>query len=125
MREANRFNAREAIRHAGSIQGLVVMRGSDVVFEDSPYDSGAVTELAATLDDIAIFFEQENRGPDQLAFGYDGGNVLVLLLGEFRMVILHQLVEEVDFVARAGRAFLKDCAMDLLARDFAPSGRPR
>jgi hypothetical protein len=54
-----------------------------------------------------------------LVFGYDGGHLLILLLGEFRMVVLHHQADEVDFVARAGRAFLKDYAMDLVVAEFA------
>ncbi len=66
-----------------------------------------------------FLFAQEQRTPDQLVFGYDGGHLLILLLGEFRMVVLHHQADEVDFVARAGRAFLKDYAMDLVVAEFA------
>lgn len=108
-----------AIRHAGSVYGLILTRGHDLLFQDTPYPEGKARELAATLDDIDYFFDQERRAPDQLVFGYDGGHLLILLLGEFRMVVFHHQAEEVDFVARAGRAFLKDYAMDLVAREFA------
>jgi hypothetical protein len=108
-----------AIRHAGSVYGLILTRGHDLLFQDTPYPEEKVRELAGTLDDIDFFFAQEQRTPDQLVFGYDGGHLLILLLGEFRMVVLHHQAEEVDFVARAGRAFLKDYAMDLVVAEFA------
>ncbi len=109
-----------ALRHAGSVYGLVLTRRAEVLYHDAPCGEAKARELAATLDDIAYYFEQERRAPDQLVFGYDGGNLLILLLGEFRMVVFHREGDEVDFVARAGRAFLKDHAMDLLVHEFAP-----
>lgn len=108
-----------AIRHAGSVHGLVLMRGREILFQDSPYTGTRVNELAATLDDIAHYFEQEKRTPDQLVFGYDDGHLLILLSWDYRLVVFHYEGEEVDFVARAARSFLKDYAMDSLARQFA------
>lgn len=112
-------SALSAIRHAGSVYGVILTRGHDLLFQDTPLPADRVAELATTLDDIVYYFEQEKRSPDQLVFGYDGGNLLILLLGDFRMVVFHHQADEVDFVARASRAFLKDHAMDLLAHEWA------
>jgi hypothetical protein len=108
-----------AIRHAGSVYGLVLTRGQELLFHDAPYPDDRVRELAGILDDIHFFFAQEQREPDQLVFGYDGGHLLILLLGEFRMVVFHHQADEVDYVARAGGAFLKDYAMGLIVSEFA------
>lgn len=108
-----------ALRHAGSVYGLVLSRRREVLYQDAPCGEARATELAALLDEISCYFEQERRSPDQLFFGYDGGQLLILLLGEFRMVVFHREPGEVDFVARAGRAFLKDYAMDQRVREFA------
>jgi len=110
-----------AIRHAGSVYGLILTRRQELLFHDTPFPEEKARELAATLDDIDFFFSQEQRSPDQLVFGYDGGNLLILLLGAFRMVVLHHQADEVDYVARAGWAFLKDYAMDLVVSEFAPA----
>lgn len=117
-------SALSAIRHAGSVYGLILTRGHDLIFQDTPFPVERVAELAATLDDIVYYFEQEKRCPDQLVFGYDGGHLLILLLGEFRMVVFHHQADEVDFVARASRAFLKDHAMDLLAHEWTAGQTP-
>jgi hypothetical protein len=108
-----------AIRHAGSVYGLILTRGHELLFHDTPFPDERVRELAASLDDIAYYFKQEKRTPDQLAFGYDGGHLLILLFDDFRMVVFHHQGDEVDFVARASRAFLKDHAMDLLTQEWA------
>jgi hypothetical protein len=109
-----------AIRHAGSVYGLILTRGHELLFHDTPFPEKCISELAATLDDIVYYFQQEKRCPDQLVFGYDGGHLLILLLGDFRMVVFHHQADEVDFVARASRAFLKDHTMDLLAHEWTP-----
>lgn len=107
-----------ALRSAGAVYGLVLARRHEILYHDAPCGEARARELATTLDDIACYFEQERRSPDQLVFGYDGGNLLILLLGEFRMIVFHREAGEVDFVARAGRAFLKDYAMDLRVHEF-------
>lgn len=105
-----------ALRNAGSVCGVVLARGHDLLFRDSPYPESKLVEMAGTLDDIVYYFEQERRAPDLLAFGYDVGQLLILLSGEFRLVVFYGLAEEIDFVARAARSFLKDFVMGQVAR---------
>lgn len=110
-----------ALRHAGSVEGLVLLRGPELLFHDLPSGDRGAGKLAATLQEIALYFEQEKRQPDQLSFGYAEGQLLVLLFGEFRLAIQHREAAEVDSVARAARAFLKDCVMNATVREFAAS----
>ena len=112
-------SALETLRNAGSVFGLLFSRGNEVIFQDTSYSEERVRELAQTVDDIAYYFEQEKRAPDQLAFGYDGGSLLILLRGEFRMVLFYHHIDEVDFVARAARAFLKDYEMGIVIDEWA------
>lgn len=108
-----------ALRQAGSVYGILLMREKELLYHDSPYLESQAVDLVSTLDDIAYYFEQEKRAPDQLSFGYDGGNLLILMLGPFRIVVFHHQFDEVDAVARAARAFLKDHAMGLLVAGLA------
>lgn len=98
----------ESLRNAGSVAGLILAKGQEVIFGDTSLTPKGVQELVMTLDDIAYYFTQEKRDPDQLAFGFDGGNLLILLAEKYRLVIFHSDSRELDFVAKAGRAFLKD-----------------
>ncbi|HQZ27500.1 MAG: hypothetical protein KA250_06945 [Verrucomicrobiales bacterium] len=98
----------ESLRNAGSVFGLILAKGQEVIFGDTSLTPEGVQELAITLDDIAYYFTQEKRNPDQLAFGFDGGSLLILLADEYRLVVFHYDSNELDFVAKAGRAFLKD-----------------
>ncbi|HRQ88940.1 MAG TPA: hypothetical protein PLA50_09095 [Bacteroidia bacterium] len=107
-----------AIRHAGSVSGLVLARRREIWFQETGFPEPQVQDLVAAIDDIVHFFEQDRTCPDQMVFGYEEGNLLLLLFGEFRMVVLHDQADEADFVARAARAFLKDRSMDLLAKEW-------
>lgn len=111
-----------AIRQAGSVYGVVLAKGHDVLAHDTPYPIEKVDELASTVDDIVYYFEQEKRRPDELVFGYDGGNLLVMISGDYRFVVFHHQADEVDFVAMASRAYLKDFLMSALAREWQVTG---
>lgn len=103
-----------AIRGAGSVVGLVFSRGDKIIYHDILDGEGRASDVVNVVGDIAYYFEQNGRNPDQLLFGYKDGNLLLLLLGEFRMIVLHQTMEEVDAIARTCRSFLKDYAMGQL-----------
>jgi hypothetical protein len=109
----------DSLRNAGSVFGLILSEGQEVIFDDTSLTPEGVRELATTLDDIAYYFEQEKRNPDQLAFGFDGGNLLILISGEYRLVLFHHDTSELDFVAKAGRAFLKDYLTGLRIGEWA------
>jgi hypothetical protein len=81
-----------------------------------------VTEFTAILDDIEYYFNQEGREPDALAFSYDGGNLIILMQDGLRLVVLHHDADEVDFIASAGRAFIKDYQMGKSVREFTENG---
>jgi hypothetical protein len=103
-----------AIRQSGSVFGVILAQGNGVIYEDTTIPASRVAGLVALLDDIANYFRQDGRRPDQLSFGYDGGNVFLQMQGEFRLVILHHQVAEVDAVANTCAALLKDYAMNVL-----------
>lgn len=102
-----------ALRKAGSVFGVIFCRQDEVIFSDAPFIPERITEMATTLDDIAFYFQKENRHADQLAFGYDGGNLVVVVDELFRIIVLHSTPDEVDFIAKAAHAFLKDYQMSL------------
>jgi|GEM_PF-720133 len=107
-----------SLRKAGSIFGVIFSRQSEVLFSDAPFVPDRVADMARVLDDIAFYFQKDNRNADQLAFGYDGGNLLIVFDELFRLIVLHSIQDEVDFVAKAARAFIKDYQMSLFAQDL-------
>ncbi|NNE91103.1 MAG: hypothetical protein HKN23_05605 [Verrucomicrobiales bacterium] len=111
-----------ALRGAGTVFGVVFFDGSKVVFNETPFSRERATELAATLDDICFYFGNEGRDVDQISFGFDGGNMLIVTDQEYRIVVMHSLVDEVDFIAKAGRAFLIDYQMGIFASELNHTG---
>jgi len=105
----------EGLRNFRSVFGIVFSRGDEVVFSDAAVPGESLAELAITLDDISFYFKDEQRDPDQLAFGYDGGNLLIILDVRFRLVVMHHRHEDVDIIAQAANAFLKDYRIGLIA----------
>jgi hypothetical protein len=118
MSPQNLSSALGAIRHAGSVFGVLLTRGHEVIYQDTTIPDPRVAALVSILDDIAYYFEQEKRNPDQLSFGYDGGNLLLQLRGDLRMVVFHHQADEVDDVAKASAAFLKDYGMNSLVESW-------
>lgn len=117
MIPASLQNSLRALRQAGSVFGVVLARQNLPIFEDTALSGEKIAEVLATLDDICRFFEQEKRHPDQLVFGYDGGSLLVLLSGPFRLVVFFHLADEIDFVGRTARALFKDFEMAALVSE--------
>ncbi len=107
-------SALAALRRTGSVFGVLFTKGRVVLHQDTALPEDRLADLVANLDDIAYYFEQEKRRPDQISFGYDGGNLLLFLRGDLRLLLLHHQVDEVDDLAAAATAFLKDHAMSAL-----------
>lgn len=107
-----------ALRKAGSVFGVLFVRGESTLFSDLAYTPERVAALKGVVADISAYFEQAERSPEMLAFGFDGGCLVVLLRGDHRLVVLHHRADEADFIAKASGAFLKDYFASLSAERF-------
>lgn len=107
-----------ALKELGSIFGLFLSHRSEILFQEAPFSSQRVTELSETLEDIANYFEQEGREPDQLVFGYDGGSLLILIDGDFRLALFFHTASEVDILAQSASAFFKDFCTSVVIEHF-------
>ncbi|MEM9016054.1 MAG: hypothetical protein AAGC68_03505 [Verrucomicrobiota bacterium] len=108
----------DALRNAGSVFGVLFSKGSETLFSDLAYTPERIEDLAHVLDDITYYFEQEGRSPEILSFSYDGGSLLLTLRRGHRLVVLHHHADEVDFLASACGAFLKDFFASEAAESF-------
>lgn len=110
-----------ALREAGSVFGVLFTKGKETLFSDLAYEPERIAELTQVLDDIEQYFEQEGRAPEHLSFSYDGGNLILILRREHRLVIVHHQAEESDFILSAASAFLTDYFSDMAAESFLNS----
>lgn len=97
-----------SMRQAGSVFGVLFSEGTDEIFSDLAYTPERVTDMVNVVDDIVAYFDGEGRSPEVLSFCYDGGNLLLVLAQGYRLIVLHHNADEVDFIASAAGAFLKD-----------------
>ena len=109
----------QALRGYASVTGLILARGSKVLASHSELLPFQTSEVVTTLDDIIAYFREENRKPDQLAFGYDGSQLLVFIQEPYRLIITHRDANEIDLIATAARAFMLDFEMGMVALSFA------
>ena len=97
----------KALKRAASVYGVMLQREHDIIFSDLSFDTEKVKKLSGVVDDI-VYYAQEKLVPDQLAFRYDGGNLVILFKEAHRMVILHHDANEVDRITSAAAAFFRD-----------------
>lgn len=108
-----------ALRNAGTVCGVCLTRGSEVLVNLFAFSEARVNDMVTAIDDIQAYFKKKKRRVDQMSFGYDGGCVTLVEDGEFRLIVMHMLAEEVDFIAKAARAFLADFQLNLFAEQIA------
>lgn len=111
-----------ALKTTGSVFGVFLSNGERILFQDAPFSEARVAELATTLDDIALYFVQESRSPDQLSFGFDGGNLLVFIEGSHRLAVFFHHASEVDFLAEFARSFMKDFSCSVMIENLEIPG---
>lgn len=110
-----------ALRNAGTVSGVCLVRGTELVVNLFPFSENRVNEVVTLIDDILLFLADKGRQIDQLCFGYDGGNLVIVSDDDYRLIIMHMHPDEIDFIAKAARAFLIDFQVGLFAEQL--SGR--
>ena len=113
MSPQNIATSLDALRQTGSVFGVILTKGHEIIYEDTAIPEPRLSGLVTILDEIAYYFGQEQRCPDQLSFGYDRGNLLIQLRGDLRMIVFHHQADEIDHLGRASAAFLKDYGMSV------------
>lgn len=108
-----------ALRNAGTVCGVCLVRGPEILVNLFPFSEARINDMVTAVDDIQSFFVRKGRNIDQMSFGYDGGCICVVEDDEFRLIVMHMLADEVDFIAKAARAFLADFQLDLFAEQIA------
>ncbi|MFV1995776.1 MAG: hypothetical protein ACC661_10095, partial [Verrucomicrobiales bacterium] len=108
-----------ALRNAGTVCGVCLTRGSEILVNLFPFSESRVNSVVSAIDEIQGYFQQQQRKVDQMSLGYDGGCLCVVEDDEFRLIVMHMLADEVDFIAKAARAFLADFQLDLFAEQIA------
>jgi len=102
-------SALERLKHAGSINGLLLGWRRQILINLLPYeDFRAERAMHMLLDAGGHFSSGGDREVKSFWFGFEGGFALALFHGETTLLILHTQAAEVDFLRSAATTFLDD-----------------
>lgn len=93
---------------SGTVRGVCVLKRGEVIFERFPYSASRLVKVCRVVEGLSKEFRNQGRSVDQMAFGYDGGNLLAVSVKDYRLIVMHLMNDEIDFLATAGRAHLED-----------------
>lgn len=111
-----------ALRNAGTVCGVCLARETEVLVNLFPYSEERINDVVAAVEEVGRFFAEKGRSVDQMSLGFDGGCLCVVEDGEFRLIVMHLSPEEVDFIAKAARAFLADFQLGFFTEQFSAIG---
>lgn len=100
----------EVLIAAGTVRGTCLLDRGEVVYETFPYSAARLVKVCRVVEGLTREFQEQGRIVDQMAFGYEGGNLLAVSVKHYRLIIMHLMSDEIDFLANVARACLEDIA---------------
>jgi hypothetical protein len=104
-------SAMERLKHAGSVNGLLLGWRRSVLVNLLPFEPHRVERLMETLQDAQTHFASGEREVETFWFGYDDVFLLAILKGDLTLVMLHSHGHEVDFLHRVAETFFDDAQL--------------
>lgn len=103
----------EVLIASGTVRGTCLLKGGEVIYETFPYSAARLVKVCRVVEGLTKEFQGQGRAVDQMAFGYEGGNLLAVSMKKYRLLIMHLMNDEIDFLANVARA----CLADIIAED--------
>jgi len=100
----------EVLIASGTVRGTCLLKRGEVVYETFPYSAARLVKVCRVVEGLTKEFQDQGRSVDQMAFGYEGGNLLTVSVKHYRLIIMHLMNDEIDFLANVARACLVDIA---------------
>jgi hypothetical protein len=100
--------ALDRLSDVGTVRGVCMGRGGKVLINRFPFSDWRLLNLCGEVELVLDNFSKRGRSVERMVFGFDGGHLVLLVDGDVRLMIMHLIPDEADFVAKAGQAFLKD-----------------
>lgn len=102
----------ETLIASGTVRGTCLLNNGEVVYEKFPYSAARLVKVCRVVEGLTKEFNAQGRSVDQMAFGYEGGNLLAVTVKHYRVIIMHLMNDEIDFLAKIARAHLEDIIAD-------------
>lgn len=103
----------EVLIASGTVRGTCLLKEGEVIYETFPHSAARLVKVCRVVDGLTKEFKDQGRTVDQMAFGYEGGNLLAVSMEKYRLLIMHLMNDEIDFLANVARA----CLADIIAED--------
>jgi len=104
----NREEPLAVLMAAGTVRGACLLRQGEVIYEKFPYSAARLVKVCRVVEGLTKEFRGQGRSVDQMAFGFEGGNLLAVTVEDYRLIIMHLMSDEIDFLAKSARAYLAD-----------------
>ncbi len=102
------FEPLEVLIASGTVRGTCLLKNGEVIYEKFPYSAARLVKVCRVVEGLTKEFKAQGRSVDQMAFGYDGGNLLAVSVKNYRLIFMHLMSDEIDFLAKAARTHLED-----------------
>ncbi len=96
------------IEQINGVRGICLARKSTVLLNRIALPKDRFELLSEIMDGMIQSYSQQGRNAMEIVLGYDGGNVALIALKDYRLLILHSNPEDTDEVCRTGHFFLDD-----------------
>ncbi len=108
----------EILIASGTVRGTCLLKQGEVIYETFPFSATRLIKVCRVVDGLTKEFKDKGRIVDQMAFGYEGGNLLAVSVKNYRLIIMHLMNDEIDFLAKVARA----CLEDIIAKEKPEEG---
>lgn len=98
----------EVLIASGTVRGTCLLKNGEVIYEKFPYSAARLVKVCRVVEGLTKEFNGQGRLVDQMAFGYEGGNLLAVTVENYRVIIMHLMNDEIDFLAKIARSHLED-----------------
>ena len=84
-----------ALRNAGTVCGVCLSRGPEVLVNLFPYSEERINAVVQAVEEVCVSYRQKGKSIDQMSLGFDGGCLCLVEDGEFRLMVMHTLPDEI------------------------------
>lgn len=104
----NTSNPLDVLVASGTVLGTCLLKKGEILYENFPCSATTLVKICRVFDGLTKEYKKQGSQINQMAFGYNGGNLLAVTLDDYRLIIIHLMADEIDFLANTARAHLSD-----------------
>lgn len=101
------------LKHAGNVNGIGLAWRRQSLVNMMPFEPYRVDSLIQVLRDARLHFQNgsHDRNIETFWMGFEHVHLLTIFSGDVTLFVLHQKMEEADFIQQAALTCLEDCQL--------------